>query len=60
LSDVVVRRTGLGAAGFPGDEVAGNIALRMQHALGWTDSRRTDELRALKAFYEISPKDFRF
>jgi glycerol-3-phosphate dehydrogenase len=59
LSDVVVRRTGLGAAGYPGDDVADNIALRMQQALGWTDSRRIDELRALKAFYEISPKDSR-
>jgi glycerol-3-phosphate dehydrogenase len=53
LADVVVRRTGLGAAGYPGEAVAADIARRMQQALGWTDQRRMSEIDQLKRFYEI-------
>jgi glycerol-3-phosphate dehydrogenase len=53
LSDVVIRRTGLGAAGYPGDAVAGDIAIRMQQLLRWSDERLNDELDALRAFYTI-------
>lgn len=53
LSDVVIRRTGLGAAGYPGDAVASDVAVRMQQLLGWTDDRTRKELDALKVFYAI-------
>jgi len=53
LIDVVVRRTGLGAAGDPGEAAANDVANRMQVALGWTDDRKSKELEALKAFYKI-------
>ncbi len=53
LIDVVVRRTGLGAAGYPGDAAATDAAKRMQTELGWSDERRAEELESLKGFYEI-------
>jgi glycerol-3-phosphate dehydrogenase len=54
LSDVVIRRTGLGAAGYPGDATACDAAMRMQKLLGWTDDHMDKELAALKAFYAIA------
>jgi glycerol-3-phosphate dehydrogenase len=53
LIDVIVRRTGLGAAGHPGDEIAKDIAGRMQSALGWSEERKQRELQALRSFYEV-------
>ncbi len=53
LLDVVVRRTGLGAAGHPGDIAAAACANAMQKALGWSDTRRQDELDALRRFYLV-------
>ena len=53
LNDVVIRRTGLGAAGYPGDALANDVAHRMQAELGWSDERKTSELASLKRFYEI-------
>ena len=54
LLDVVIRRTGLGAAGHPGDVVAGDIARRMQQLLGWPDERMSSELAALRNFYNLT------
>jgi glycerol-3-phosphate dehydrogenase len=54
LTDVVVRRTGLGALGYPGDDVAGDVAMRMQAELKWSDEKTQAELRALKTFYAVS------
>ena len=53
LIDVVVRRTGLGAAGHPGDAVATDIAAQMQAELGWSEDRRASELAALGDFYRV-------
>lgn len=53
LSDVLIRRTGLGASGYPGDAVANDVANRMQTDLGWSDERKSKELQSLKRFYEI-------
>jgi glycerol-3-phosphate dehydrogenase len=53
LSDVVLRRTGLGALGYPGDAVANDIAARLQQLLGWTDEHKRQELDTLRAFYAI-------
>jgi glycerol-3-phosphate dehydrogenase len=53
LADVVIRRTGLGAAGYPGDAVACDVAARMQLLLGWPDERTESEIEDLRAFYEI-------
>ena len=53
LIDVVVRRLGLGATGYPGDAIANEAVTRMQAELGWSDDRRVQELQALKRFYDI-------
>ena len=53
LSDVVIRRTGLGAAGYPGDQIVADVANRMQMATGWSDERKQRECEALKSFYEV-------
>jgi glycerol-3-phosphate dehydrogenase len=53
LLDVVVRRTGLGAAGHPGEQIADDVAGRMQAALGWSQERKQREIEALRSFYEI-------
>ena len=54
LSDVVIRRTGLGAAGYPGDAVVIDIATRMQVLLGWSRERTEQEVETLRRFYELS------
>ncbi|HUP39237.1 MAG TPA: FAD-dependent oxidoreductase [Vicinamibacterales bacterium] len=54
LTDVVVRRTGLGAAGKPTESVMNDVAVRMQELLRWSDQRKADELDTLKRFYDIA------
>ena len=39
LEDVVLRRTGLGAAGYPGDEACLKVERLMRDELGWTSAR---------------------
>jgi glycerol-3-phosphate dehydrogenase len=54
LSDVVIRRTGIGAAGKPGDSIVNDVAGRMQNMLGWSQLRKTQEIDALRRFYDIT------
>jgi glycerol-3-phosphate dehydrogenase len=51
LEDMVLRRTGLGAAGYPGDEAILKVERLMRDELGWTSARVEDEVRLLKEFY---------
>jgi glycerol-3-phosphate dehydrogenase len=53
LADVVVRRTGVGAAGHPGNVVANQYAIAMQAELGWSEERKNRELQALSRVYHI-------
>jgi glycerol-3-phosphate dehydrogenase len=53
LADVIVRRTGVGAAGYPGDSVVTEYVSVMQSALNWSIDRTTTEIRSLKRFYEV-------
>ena len=53
LSDAVIRRTPLGALGYPGDEVAIKAADIVGGELGWSDERRKQEIAALRVFYRI-------
>ena len=53
LSDVVIRRTGLGATGYPGDASANDVATKMQQVLNWSTERTQTEIATLKKFYEI-------
>jgi glycerol-3-phosphate dehydrogenase len=56
LSDVVFRRTELGTAGHPGDEALGFCADVMGAELGWSPSRRQQELRDVAGALTMSSK----
>ena len=51
LCDGVLRRTPLGAVGYPGDGAAGRAAAIMGAELGWSDEQKGREIEMLKAFY---------
>ena len=51
LTDVVARRTPLGAAGYPGRDVAERCAAVMAGELVWSQARVEREEAALEAFY---------
>jgi glycerol-3-phosphate dehydrogenase len=57
LEDVVVRRTGLGAAGHPGDGLVRACAVLLQQELGWSPERVEDEVAAVRRFYDIGAPD---
>ena len=52
LEDAVVRRTPLGALGYPGDTRVAHAADVVGTALGWSEERRTTERDAVRRFYE--------
>ena len=51
LEDVVLRRTGLGSAGYPGDAVVWAMERVLRQELGWTSSRAADEVQLLQQTY---------
>ncbi len=51
LTDAVVRRTGMGAAGYPGHEAAAAAADILATEFNWDGVRVEEELRELKQFY---------
>jgi glycerol-3-phosphate dehydrogenase len=51
LADAVVRRTPLGALGYPGDMAVDRAADLVAGALGWSHDRRRSEVAALRRFY---------
>ena len=53
LADVVVRRTSVGAAGYPGDGLVYEYASAMQAINGWSIERLSSEIASLKRFYEL-------
>ncbi len=55
LADAVIRRTPLGALGYPGDQAAQRSAAIMAAELGWTPDRTREEVNNLKAFYAHVP-----
>jgi glycerol-3-phosphate dehydrogenase len=44
LKDVILRRTGIGTLGNPGDEVIKKVAAIVARELGWDDARRAKEI----------------
>jgi glycerol-3-phosphate dehydrogenase len=54
LSDAVLRRTPLGALGYPGDRSAEQAAAIMAGELGWSAKRTREELEKLKRFYVVN------
>jgi glycerol-3-phosphate dehydrogenase len=53
LSDIVVRRTGLGGAGYPGRAAIESCARLAAPELGWDGARTAEELAAVEAVYAI-------
>jgi glycerol-3-phosphate dehydrogenase len=53
LADIVVRRTPLGALGYPGDGALARAAAIVGTELGWSDARRREEIAAVRSFYGV-------
>lgn len=51
LADVILRRTELGTAGYPGEECLESCANIMANELGWDKSRVQRELEEVKSIY---------
>jgi glycerol-3-phosphate dehydrogenase len=54
LADAVVRRTPLGAMGYPGEAAAAAAADIVGSELGWGESRKREEIESLRRFYETT------
>ena len=55
LADAVLRRTPLGALGYPGDAAVDRAADLVGGELGWSADRRRAESAALRRFYTLTP-----
>ena len=55
LCDAVLRRTPLGALGYPGDAGAQRAAQIVGGELGWPAQRTSDEIDVLRRFYAVGP-----
>jgi glycerol-3-phosphate dehydrogenase len=51
LSDIVIRRSGLGAAGHPGGDAVMACARVAASELGWDEARIAEEVRDVEEFY---------
>ena len=56
LSDVVLRRTDIGSAGYPGDSAVNEIAGIMAHELGWNEEHKEQEVNEVKSLYSFCKK----
>lgn len=54
LSDAIIRRTPLGALGYPGDEAVQRAAAIIGGQLGWSEERKGQEIELVKRFYSIA------
>jgi glycerol-3-phosphate dehydrogenase len=53
LADAIIRRTPIGALGYPGDGALERAAAVVGGELGWSAAQREDEIAAVKRFYGI-------
>jgi glycerol-3-phosphate dehydrogenase len=53
LCDAVLRRTPLGALGYPGDEAAAAAADLVGAERRWTPAQKQQELDSLRQFYRV-------
>jgi glycerol-3-phosphate dehydrogenase len=53
LADVVIRRTSLGAGGYPGNTVVDVCGALMARACSWDADRLAREVEALRAFFKV-------
>jgi glycerol-3-phosphate dehydrogenase len=54
LADIVIRRTPLGALGYPGDVAVERAATIVGTELHWSADRKGEEIAAVKQFYARS------
>jgi glycerol-3-phosphate dehydrogenase len=54
LGDAVIRRTPLGAMGYPGDQAAERAAGIVGSELGWSQERKRKEIEMLRQFYVLA------
>jgi glycerol-3-phosphate dehydrogenase len=54
LADIVVRRTPLGALGYPGDGAVERAAAIVGTELKWTDDHRRAEIADVQRFYPLA------
>ncbi len=54
LADALIRRTPVGALGYPGDEAVAYAADVVGAELRWPEDRKRSEIDAVKAFYSAS------
>jgi glycerol-3-phosphate dehydrogenase len=54
LSDIVIRRTALGAAGHPGGDALRACAALAAGELGWDDTRMRNEVDDVERFYDMA------
>ena len=54
LADAVLRRTEAGSRGHPGDDALRAAAAVMGEALGWSETQRADECRAVARAYDAA------
>jgi glycerol-3-phosphate dehydrogenase len=54
LADAVVRRTPIGAMGYPGDSAAERAAGIVGGELGWSEERKRKEIETLRRFYALA------
>jgi glycerol-3-phosphate dehydrogenase len=52
LADAVIRRTPVGALGYPGDEALERAATIVGTELKWSDARRRQEIESVRSFYD--------
>jgi glycerol-3-phosphate dehydrogenase len=55
LADAVIRRTPLGATGFPGDAELERAARVIASELHWSDDRTRSEIETVRRFYRFAP-----
>ena len=55
LADAVIRRTPLGALGYPGDAAVTRAAAIVGLESGWSEARLEEEIAAVKRFYAARP-----
>ncbi len=53
LADIVIRRTPLGALGYPGDDAVERAAAIVGNELKWSDDRRRTEVSGVQRFYPL-------
>ena len=54
LTDILIRRTGLGAAGQPDEATVRACAEVAAHELNWSDERVSEEIASVRQFYAIA------